>query len=66
MHRDEIVAYLEKYADSGAVPVREGVHVQRLRATEGRFELVTSEGRLEAATVVGHATALQEVFVRLV
>jgi putative flavoprotein involved in K+ transport len=62
VHRDEIVAYLEKYADSGAVPVREGVHVQRLRATDGRFELVTSEGPLEAATVVVCTGAYQRPY----
>jgi putative flavoprotein involved in K+ transport len=62
VHRDEIVAYLEKYADSGAVPVREGVHVQRMRATEGRFELVTSEGGLEAATVVVCTGAYQRSY----
>ena len=62
VHRDEIVAYLDKYADSCAVPVREGVHVQRLRATDGRFELVTSEGRLEAATVVVCTGAYQRPY----
>jgi putative flavoprotein involved in K+ transport len=62
VHRDEIVAYLEKYADSGSVPVREGVHVQRLRATDGRFELATSEGRLEAAAVVVCTGAYQRPY----
>ena len=62
VHRDEIVAYLEKYADSGAVPVREGVHVQRLGRTDGRFELATSEGRLEATTVVVCTGAYQRPY----
>jgi putative flavoprotein involved in K+ transport len=62
VHRDEIVAYLDKYADSCAVPVREGVHVQRLRAIDGRFELVTSEGRIEASTVVVCTGAYQRPY----
>jgi len=62
VHRDEIVAYLEKYADSGAVPVREGVHVQRLRATDGRLELITSEGPVEAAAVVVCTGAYQRPY----
>ena len=62
VRRDEIVAYLEKYADSGAVPVREGVHVQQLRHADGHFELVTSEGRLEASTVVVCTGAYQRPY----
>jgi putative flavoprotein involved in K+ transport len=62
VHRDEIVAYLGKYAASVAVPVREGVHVQRLRASDGHFELVTSEGRLEAAAVVVCTGAYQRPY----
>src|SRR5215510_15148618 len=30
MHRDEIVAFLERYADGAPVPVREGVEVTSL------------------------------------
>jgi putative flavoprotein involved in K+ transport len=45
VHRDEIVAYLEKYAAVWQVPVREGVQVHGLRRAEGHFELATSEGR---------------------
>ena len=62
VHCDEIVAYLEEYAATFAVPVREGVHVQRLRPADGHFELVTSEGRLNAATVVVCTGAYQRPY----
>jgi putative flavoprotein involved in K+ transport len=50
--RDEIVAYLEKYAAAWQVPVREGVQVQRLHRAEGHFVLATSDGHHEADMVV--------------
>ena len=62
VHRDEIVAYLEEYAATFAVPVREGVQVQRLRPVDGHFELVTSEGRLKAAAVVVCTGAYQRPY----
>ena len=62
VHRDEIVAYLEEYAATFAVPVREGVQVQRLRPVDGHFELVTSEGRLNAAAVVVCTGAYQRPY----
>jgi putative flavoprotein involved in K+ transport len=52
--RDEVVAFIERYADRIAAPVRTGVRVA-LRAAPGpgrRFRLETSEGVLEAANVV--------------
>jgi putative flavoprotein involved in K+ transport len=52
VHQDEIVAYLEKYAAAGQLPVRDGVQVHGLRRAEGRFELATSEGDREADVVV--------------
>ena len=51
MPRDDIVAYLERYA--AAAPVREGVDVHALRpARSGGYELETSEGALGADRVV--------------
>jgi putative flavoprotein involved in K+ transport len=51
MLRDEVVSYLERYAE--AAPIHEGVAVTALRPrTRGGFELDTSEGPLEADTVV--------------
>jgi hypothetical protein len=45
MQRDEVVAYLERYADGFDAPVREGVDVTALeRASGGGFVLETSEG----------------------
>jgi putative flavoprotein involved in K+ transport len=53
MLRDEIVSYLERYADAVGAPVQEGVEVTALRPRPaGGFELETSGGRLEADTVV--------------
>lgn len=51
--RDDIVDYLERYVTSSALPVREGVGVERLEAgTESRFRLTTSNGVLDAESVV--------------
>ena len=51
MLRDEVVSYLERYAE--AAPIHEGVAVTALRQPErGGFELDTSDGRVEADTVV--------------
>lgn len=53
MARDEVVAYLERYAAARAVPVREGVEVSALRRNrDGAFAVETSDGPLSAATVV--------------
>ena len=53
MARDEIVAYLERYAAACGAPVREGVQVTSLRPTaNGGFALATSDGELRANTVV--------------
>ncbi len=50
--RDEIVAYLETFAQD-AGPVRTGVHVHRLsRAGDAGFHLDTSDGPMAADTVV--------------
>ncbi len=51
--RDDIVRYLEHYADSFSAPIREGVEVHSLDAgAGGRFVLRTSAGELEAKMVV--------------
>jgi putative flavoprotein involved in K+ transport len=53
MLRDEIVSYLERYAEAAGAPVQEGVDVTALRPKPGGgFELDTSGGRIEADTVV--------------
>ena len=51
--RDDIVAYLERYQERWAVPVREGVEVHRLSAgTAKRFCVTTSQGAIDADAVV--------------
>ncbi len=52
MARDEIVAYLERYASKGALPVREGVDVHSISAADGGFSLGTSTDDLRADAVV--------------
>jgi putative flavoprotein involved in K+ transport len=52
MGRAEIVAYLKRYADTAAVPLREGVAVNRLLADGDGYRLFTSDGELRAAQVV--------------
>jgi putative flavoprotein involved in K+ transport len=60
MPRDEIVGYLERYADACDVPLREGVDVTSLRALlDGGFALETSAGAIEAGTVVLSTGAYQ-------
>ncbi len=51
--RDEIVDYLEGYASSSGLPVREGVSVDSLAAgSDGGFLLRTSNGDIRAHSVV--------------
>lgn len=53
MGRDDIVQYVEDYAQSFQPPVREGVTVARVRQEDGdRFHLDTSEGEFTADQVV--------------
>ena len=53
MLRDEVVAYLERYATRFEAPVREGVEVTSLEPRpDGTFLLETSAGGLAAQTVV--------------
>lgn len=60
MPRDEIVAYLERYAAGFGAPVREGVEVTSLApAPDGGFVLQTSDGGLRAESVVVTTGAYQ-------
>jgi putative flavoprotein involved in K+ transport len=52
MGREAVVSYLRHFAEHTAVPVREGVAVERLQAAEGGYRLLTSEGVMEAQEVV--------------
>jgi len=58
--RDDIVGFLERYARRNDAPVREGVEVHALREVEGGgFRLSTSDGDIEAGTVVLSTGAYQ-------
>ncbi len=60
MPRDEIVAFLERYAARAQVPVREGVAVRSLEAAPaGGFVARTSAGDLQARHVVVATGAYQ-------
>jgi putative flavoprotein involved in K+ transport len=52
MARDEVVAYLERYAAGFQAPVREGVDVTAIQRDDGGFLLHTSAGQIAARTVV--------------
>jgi putative flavoprotein involved in K+ transport len=60
VHRDEIVAYLQGYADRCSGPVQEGVAVSAIEpGTSTRFRLDTSDGDVSAETVVVCTGAFQ-------
>ena len=60
MPRDEIVAFLERYASRSAVPIREGVSVRSLQASPaGDFVAETTAGDIHANHVVVATGAYQ-------
>ena len=59
MPRDDIVGYLERYATTSGVPVRENVDVQSIEQSAGGFTLGTSDGDLRADAVVVSTGAYQ-------
>ena len=60
MLRDQVVAYLERYAAGFEAPVREGIEVTALSsAVDGGFLLETSAGEIMAGTVVLSTGAYQ-------
>jgi putative flavoprotein involved in K+ transport len=52
MSRDEVVRYVQDYAERIAAPVRLGSAVRRLAAANGGFEAHTDAGRIKARNVV--------------
>lgn len=53
MKRDEVLAWIRRYASTFDAPVVEGVLVTRLReAADGGFEVVTDQGTITAGQVV--------------
>jgi putative flavoprotein involved in K+ transport len=59
MPRDDIVAYLERYATGAGVPVREEVEVRSVEPSAGGVRLGTSGGDLRAGAVVISTGAYQ-------
>lgn len=59
MPRDDIVAYLERYAASFDAPVREGVGVDAVSEDDGRFVVETSGGSYRARALVLATGAFQ-------
>jgi len=59
MPRDDVVSYLERYAEVIDAPLRPGVRVASLERTSDGYLLETSEGPLEADTVVVATGAFQ-------
>jgi putative flavoprotein involved in K+ transport len=61
--RDDIVSYLERYQQRWAVPVREAVDVHHLSVgTAKRFRATTSQGDIDADTVVVCTGAFQQPY----
>src|SRR5712692_10062202 len=61
MPRDDLVHYLEAYAQSFQAPIREGINVNSLQSgPDGGFLLITSAGDLRAREVVLASGAYQK------
>lgn len=50
--KDEVADYLEAYASRFELPVRTGVRVERVRASEGGYVVITDGQRIKADNVV--------------
>jgi putative flavoprotein involved in K+ transport len=59
MPREELVAYIERYAADVSAPVREGVEVTAIKTDDRGFELDTPAGALRAGQVVLSTGAYQ-------
>ena len=58
--RDEVIAFIERYRELVAAPVRTGVRVDRVRPMDGGFRLETTDGDVTAANVVVATGPYQE------
>jgi putative flavoprotein involved in K+ transport len=61
--RDEVVAYLERYAETFELPIELSVEMRALSRSDGRFRLELTERVLEADQVVVATGPFQEPFV---
>jgi putative flavoprotein involved in K+ transport len=59
MPKDEVVRFLERFANRGGLAVRTGVEVESIRKDAGLFTLQTSGGELSARVVVACTGAYQ-------
>lgn len=59
MSRDEIVAYLERYAQSFDAPLRENVAVTAVEKDDGGFLIDSSDGQFRAASLILATGAFQ-------
>jgi len=62
MPRDEIVAYLERYAAATGTPIREGTDVTSIQPNGDRFTLQTGDGAIDACAVVVATGAYQRPY----
>lgn len=51
-HRDDVVAYLERYVATERITVVTGVEAHRVERQDGRWQVLTSRGSLGASVVV--------------
>lgn len=62
MPRDDIVAFLERYAARCSAPVQTGVEVTAARTIDQGFELATSSGSIATRVLVAASGAFQRPF----
>jgi putative flavoprotein involved in K+ transport len=62
MPRDEIVAYLERYAATTGTPIREGAEVMSIEPRDGLFTIRTPSGAIEAGSVIVSTGAYQRPY----
>jgi pyridine nucleotide-disulfide oxidoreductase len=62
MPRDDIVAYLERYAAATETPIREGTDVTSIEPRDGRFAVTTADGTIDAGSVVVSTGAYQRPY----
>jgi putative flavoprotein involved in K+ transport len=62
MPRDEIAAFLERYAAARSVPIRTGVAVTGVRTGDAGFDLATTDGPIRARAVAVASGAFQRPY----
>ncbi len=62
MPRDDIVAYLERYAKSFDAPIRENTHVSTVRKDHDGFVIEASDGQYRAGSLIVATGAFQKPY----